>query len=200
MRQAAITVTHAGRDRITFMLRWSPRCGFVVPALTAGIIGARYGHMSAIGKGPGDNASDHTVGDTQCNCAAIRQAARRVTRLYDQALAPAGLRITQYPILVWLASAGPVTMSVLADRMVMDRATLGHNLRPLEARGLVTIVAGEDRRSRVVTLTEAGRRTLREARPAWRDAQQTFEAAFGPEDSASLRATMVRLARMDFSG
>jgi DNA-binding MarR family transcriptional regulator len=138
-------------------------------------------------------------GETPCNCAAIRQAARRVTRLYDQALAPAGLRITQYPILAWLAAAGPVTMHVLADRMVMDRATLGHNLRPLQAQGLVTLTAGQDRRSRLVGLTEAGRRKLRDARPAWDAAQRTFEAAFGAEDSAALRATMVRLARLDFS-
>ena len=123
--------------------------------------------------------------ESPCNCGAIRQAARRVTRLYDQALAPSGLRITQYPILSWLVSSGPMTMNVLADRLVMDRATLGHNLRPLEAQGLVTMAAGEDRRSRVVSLTEAGRRKLSEARPAWKAAQKTFEAAFGPEDSAA---------------
>ena len=150
--------------------------------------------MSAI-----DKATDGPAGDTPCNCAVVRQAARRVTRLYDQALAPAGLRITQYPILVWLSTAGPLTMSALADRMVMDRATLGHNLRPLEAQGLLTMTAGEDRRSRVVALTEVGRRKLREARPAWRAAQKTFETAFGSEDSAALRATMGRLARLDFN-
>lgn len=149
--------------------------------------------MSIIDKTPDDRTLE-----TPCNCAAIRQAARRVTRLYDQALAPAGLRITQYPVLSWLASAGPMTMNVLAERLAMDRATLGHNLRPLEAQGLVTLAAGEDRRSRVVTLTNAGRHKLREARPAWHKAQHTFEAAFGPDDSAALRATMVRLARLDF--
>jgi len=138
--------------------------------------------------------------DSTCNCAAIRQAARRVTRLYDQALAPSGLRITQYPILSWLAVAGPMTMNILADRMVMDRATLGHNLRPLEAQGLVAMRAGEDRRSRIVSLTDEGKRKLAEARPAWHAAQKKFETAFGPEDSAALRATMVRLARLDFGG
>ncbi len=148
--------------------------------------------MSANGK-PVD-----VKGESACNCAVIRQAARRVTRLYDQALASSGLRITQYPILVWLASAGPSTMSALAARMIMDRATLGHNLRPLEAQGLITMTAGEDRRSRVVSLTEVGRRKLREARPAWEMAQQSFEAAFGAEESAALRATMARLARLDF--
>jgi DNA-binding MarR family transcriptional regulator len=167
-----------------------------VPAgspLTVPDTGARYGHMTVI-----DKMVDNATAETSCNCGAIRQAARRVTRLYDQALAPFGLRITQYPILVWLASAGPATMRVLADRMVMDRATLGHNLRPLEAQGLVTMVPGEDRRSRVVALTEVGRRKLREARPAWHAAQTAFEATFGPEDSAALRTTLTRLARLDF--
>lgn len=150
---------------------------------------ARYGHMTVIDK----------TADVTCNCAAIRQAARRVTRLYDQALAPAGLRITQYPILSWLSAVGPMTMNVLAGRMVMDRATLGHNLRPLEAQGLVTMRRGEDRRSRIVALTETGARRLAEARPAWREAQKTFEAAFGADDAAALRTTMARLARLDFS-
>jgi DNA-binding MarR family transcriptional regulator len=154
--------------------------------------------MSVIGKAAASETAHDRLAESPCNCAVIRQAARRVTRLYDQALAPVGLRITQYPILAWLAASGPVTMSVLADRMVMDRATLGHNLRPLEAQGLVTMTAGADRRSRMVALTEVGRRKLREARPAWRAAQETFEAAFGPEDSAALRDTMVRLARLDF--
>jgi DNA-binding MarR family transcriptional regulator len=156
--------------------------------------------MSVIGKRLDDKAGDHAAAETPCNCAAIRQAARRVTRLYDQALAPCGLRITQYPILSWLAAIGPMTMNVLAERIGMDRATIGHNLRPLEARGLVTMAAGTDRRSRVVTLTAAGRQLLNEARPAWKAAQKTFEAAFGKEDSAALRATMLRLARLDFAG
>jgi DNA-binding MarR family transcriptional regulator len=155
--------------------------------------------MSVIGKPVDDRAGSHAAAETPCNCASIRQAARRVTRLYDQALAPCGLRITQYPVLSWLAATGPMTMHVLAERIGVDRATLGHNLRPLEARGLVTMVAGNDRRSRVVALTAAGRQLLNDARPAWKTAQITFETAFGKEDSAALRATMLRMARLDFA-
>ena len=140
------------------------------------------------------------TGDTACTCAALRQAARRVTRLYDQALAPAGLRITQYPILAWLAASGPSTMTVLAARLGLDRATLGHNLRPLEARGLVTLAAGEDKRSRMVKLTDAGRLSLAAARPAWETAQAAFEAAFGAGEAVALRATLGRVARLEFPG
>src|SRR5215212_8694112 len=101
-----------------------------------------------------------TAGRTRCNCLALRQAARRVTQFYDQALAPVGLRITQYPILAWIAAEGPMPMKALADLLVMDRATLGHNLRPLLTAGLVELAVGEDRRSRTVTLTDAGRQRL----------------------------------------
>ena len=91
-----------------------------------------------------------------------------------------------------------MTMSVLAACMVMDRATLGHNLRPLEASGLVRIAIGLDRRSRVVTLTDAGREKFTQARPHWRVAQRAFEAAFGEADSAALRTALTRLAGIDF--
>ena len=135
--------------------------------------------------------------ETICTCDAIRRAARRVTRLYDRALAPFGLRITQYPILTRLAIDGPTPIGVLAARLVMDRATLGHNLRPLLAEGLLVLETGADRRGRVVTLTEAGRARLRAARLAWEAAQATFDEAFGAEDTAALRATLGRVARLD---
>ena len=111
-------------------------------------------------------------------------------------LAASGLRITQYPILVRLAGAGPATMHVLAEQLLLDRATLGHNLRPLEAQGLVAMATGTDRRSRVVAITEAGRQKLREARPAWTAAQVGFEAAFGTGDAVALRGLMAKVARL----
>ena len=132
---------------------------------------------------------------TICNCAAVREAARATTRFYDQALAPFGLRITQYSILSRLA-AGPATVSGLAERMLLDRATMGHDLRPLEAAGLVASRPGTDRRSRVVTLTEAGQAARERARPAWQAAQAAFEAAFGAEDAAAMRRIMARVARL----
>lgn len=143
------------------------------------------------------SASDKPV-DPICNCAAIRRAARHVTRLYDQALAPHDLRITQYPVLAWLAEEGSMPMNLLATRLGVDRATMGHNLRPLEARGFVTLSPGEDRRNRIVTLTEAGRAKLREAWPAWKTAQRLFENAFGRADAAAMRTTMTEIASLEF--
>jgi DNA-binding MarR family transcriptional regulator len=134
---------------------------------------------------------------TRCNCLALRQATRRVTQLYDQALAPTGLRITQYAILAKLAGRA-TTMKALAETMVMDRATLGHNLRPIEAQGLVSLSVGSDRRSRVVALTQAGEARLSEGRRFWLAAQRRFEASYGESEAASLRRTLTALARRDF--
>ena len=72
----------------------------------------------------------------ECTCLAVRQPARHVTQFYDQYLAPAGLRTTQFSILAKLKRQGPMTINVLADQLVMDRTTLGRNILPLEAKVL----------------------------------------------------------------
>src|SRR5437016_3902970 len=77
-----------------------------------------------------------------CTCGSLRKASRRISQFYDSALAPAGIKSTQFAILSEVARgsiAGPVTMCELAAAMVMDRSTLGHNLRPLERDDLVVL-------------------------------------------------------------
>src|ERR1700739_2109702 len=101
-----------------------------------------------------------------CNCGALRQAARRVTKLYDDALAGTGLGVNQYSILSRLNRVGPSTIQDLARLLVMDRSTLGHLLRPLEKRGFVKLkVSKQDRRSRIVALTQTGAAVVTKARP-----------------------------------
>ena len=133
-----------------------------------------------------------------CNCLSLRQATRRVTQLYDQALAPLDLRATQYSLLREIARLGPVGLNALAETMVMGRATLGHNVRPLEARGLVRIATGADRRSREVSATGAGRALLAEAHALWRRAQKIYEDGVGAEGAAALRAALHRVADTEF--
>lgn len=141
-----------------------------------------------------------TGGDPEiCNCAALRQAARHVTRLYDDALAPVGIGLNQFSVLARIDRAGPSAVQDLARRLVMDRSTLGHLLRPLEGRGLVKLRASErDRRSRVVTLTAAGKALLARARPLWARAQARFERGFGARPAANLRMRLGRITTLDF--
>jgi DNA-binding MarR family transcriptional regulator len=127
----------------------------------------------------------------ECTCLAVRQAARHITQFYDQHLARAGLRTTQFSILARLRRQGPVTINALADELVMDRTTLGRNILPLERDGLISVAPlRTDRRSKELRLTDAGLERLRAARKGWGEAQTQFAAAFGEERTAVLRALM----------
>jgi len=134
----------------------------------------------------------------ECTCLAVRQAARRITQFYDQHLAPAGLRTTQFSILARLRSLGPMTINALADELVMDRTTLGRNILPLEREGLISVAPGRtDRRSRELRLTDSGLARLRAARKGWKEAQTQFAAAFGDERTVGLRALMRDVSAAD---
>jgi len=123
-----------------------------------------------------------------------------VTQLYDQALAPIELRSTQFSLLVEIQRLGPISLIPLAQVMVTDRATLGHNIRPLQARGLVKLTVGADRRSREVSLTKAGRRILAEASTRWKAAQEVFESQIGRKQAAMLRALLHQVSQSEFAG
>ncbi|WP_407528989.1 MarR family winged helix-turn-helix transcriptional regulator [Methylobacterium oryzisoli] len=137
-----------------------------------------------------------------CSCSAVRQAARHLTRLYDETLAPTGLGLNQYSILAKIDRHGSLPIQDLAALLVMDRSTLGHLVRPLQQRGLVTIrPSEEDGRKRVVALTEQGGALLSSARPLWKTTEDRFQASFGEDAAAELRAMMRVVTMVDlFSG
>ena len=120
-----------------------------------------------------------------------RQAARHITQFYDQHLAPAGLRTTQFSILAKLRRLGPMTINALADELVMDRTTLGRNILPLIREGLLGAAPKRtDRRSKELRLTKAGIERLDDACKGWRQAQTRFATLFGEERAVGLRALL----------
>ena len=133
-----------------------------------------------------------------CTCGSLRKASRRVSQFYDTALAPVGIKSTQFSILAEVdrgSLEGPVTMCELAAAMVMDRSTLGHNLRPLERDYLVTLrLSDDDRRKRYVELTKKGKLLLRKSRRLWQRAEGRFETIFGKESAAELREVLLNIA------
>ncbi len=137
--------------------------------------------------------------DSVCNCLSLRQATRRVTQLYDQAIAPLELRATQYSLLRQVDLRGPMALNPLAEVMVMSRATLGHNVRPLEQRGLLKLAVGKDRRSREVSITPAGRRIVARGMAMWQQAQRVFEKEIGGAEAATLRAMLHRVSAAEFA-
>jgi DNA-binding MarR family transcriptional regulator len=114
-----------------------------------------------------------------CACHRVRTAARAVTRAYDEALRPVGLRATQLSVLVAAAVNNALSITALAKFMGMDRSTLTRNLRPLEVDGLIAVGREGWRRSRTLEITRKGRSRLRDAMPLWENAQRALQKKLG---------------------
>ena len=129
-----------------------------------------------------------------CTCTRIRRLARRVTQHYDRALAPCGLRVTQFALLSRLVRPEAMAIGPLADALDMDRTTLTRNLRPLVDAKLVALASSRsDARVREVRLTAAGRRRHDEAKRLWRHAQDAINRTWGDDEVASLHVLFDRL-------
>ena len=131
-----------------------------------------------------------------CACHKVRMAARAVTRAYDEALRPTGLRATQLSVLVAVATGEATSIAALAQLLGMDRSTLTRNLGPLEKEGLITVGAEGWRRSRALEITRKGQSRLREALPLWKKAQDMLKSRLGSSDWSAAHASMDSLARV----
>ena len=116
-----------------------------------------------------------------CTCFNVRRASRAVTQFYDDIMAPSGIKATQFTMLGAVALMGPASVTRLAEHLALDRTTLTRNLKVLADQELVSISAGEDRRERVVKLTENGQAAIDRATPVWHEAQDALTAQFGEE-------------------
>lgn len=116
-----------------------------------------------------------------CACFNLRKASRVVTRHFDEILKPSGLLITQFTILVAVAMAKSGTIDELAEILVMDRTTLTRNLKPLEREEWLKSESGQDRRTRVISLTPNGEAALALALPLWKQAQTVVEEVLGQQ-------------------
>src|ERR1700748_2571364 len=113
--------------------------------MASGAIVAKRATAMTIEKSP----PDYLPKAEDCNCFAVRSAARHISQFYDQFLMPIGLRTTQFSILAKLKRLGPLTSNALQEEMVMDRTTLARNILPLERDGLIEVKPVEtDRRAK----------------------------------------------------
>jgi DNA-binding MarR family transcriptional regulator len=127
-----------------------------------------------------------------CACANLRKAARVVTQIFDAALAPSGLKCTQFTLLVTARLAGEETVNGLAEKMVMDRTTMSRNLRPLVRAGMLEAIPGEDSRTRLIRISAEGKRALSHAYPMWEAAQEEVVGALGRERFEALLGDVSR--------
>jgi DNA-binding MarR family transcriptional regulator len=114
-----------------------------------------------------------------CTYFTVRKATRVLADAFDEALRPHELRGTQFSLLALIGAMEESTVGRLAGLMAADRTTLTRTLAPLEREGLVASEPGNDRRERVLRLTEAGRLRLAAAYPAWAATQADIVARLG---------------------
>jgi len=120
-------------------------------------------------------------GTSGCAAYQFRRTSRAVARLYDTALAPSGIRSTQFALLTAIAKLQPVAISRVAEILVIDLTTMTRSLKLLEKEGLVQIAPRGARRQRLLTLTSKAEKALAAAVPLWRQMQARFLAELGKE-------------------
>jgi len=131
--------------------------------------------------------SDRPGAPIPCACFNVRKASRAISHFYDEALHPAGLRGTQYSLLLAISYVGHEGVGVLADVLATDRTTLSRNLRPLLDSGWVKPVRDDDRRKRTFQLTDEGRAKMEVAIPLWERAQERVAVGLGEDTFEKLR-------------
>ena len=136
----------------------------------------------------------HRVRDT-CLCLHVQRAARALARRFDEALRPHGLTNGQFSLMMALNRPVPAAMGPVAAMLAMDRTTLTAALKPLRHRGLVEVSPDPaDRRSRLLTLTPAGRAVLAGAVPVWERTHDAVEATLPGGEASRLRRDLRALA------
>lgn len=139
-----------------------------------------------------------TSPSADCHNRALRHASRRLGQVYDDFMAPVGMRATQFSLLARLHKLGAVSINTLAAEMGLDRTTLGRNVLPLQRDGLIAIEADEaDKRSKQLRLTPLGAERLEQGRGQWAKAQAAFERKFGKERAAMLRDLLREVAELE---
>jgi DNA-binding MarR family transcriptional regulator len=130
----------------------------------------------------------------ECNCNAMRKASRQISRLYDAHLEPTGLRITQFLTLATLNEVESAPINALAERLDVERTAMGKMVGFLARDGLIRLrPSPTDGRSRLIELTEKGRRIHAQASPLWRAAQRQFEQLNGAQNVTELRQALRRM-------
>ena len=133
-------------------------------------------------------------GTGYCASFNFRRTARAVTKLYDEALQPAGIRSTQFAILVGVRKEQPVAIGKLGEILVIDRTTLTRSLQLLQREGLLTVSKRGEKRQRFVSVTPKGDAVLARAVPVWREMQARFVKTIGDSYWQDLRGELERLA------
>jgi DNA-binding MarR family transcriptional regulator len=131
---------------------------------------------------------------SECIAVRLRMLNRVITNIYDDALRPLDLKVSQMNILVAAAKKGVVRPADVCDHLHLDVSTLSRNVERMKARGWLEVVPDDaDGRSQPFRLTPQGRKLLAKAAPAWSDAQEQVKQLLGEGIVGQLNQAMKRI-------
>ena len=133
---------------------------------------------------------------TECACFDLRRTTRAVSRMYDDFLRDAGLNITQFSLLRLICVEKDLSISTLGRYMVMDRTSITRALAPLERDRLIYSRAGADKRIRIISVTNKGRKLIESAEPKWRQAQEALMDTIGEDRWRAMSIVLRDTTRM----
>ena len=142
-----------------------------------------------------DLLADYTRRGSECAFANLKMLARVANNVYDDALRPVDLRAGQLALMWAILAAGPVEIGRLGRITITDQTTLSRTIAKLKQARLVQVKPGEDRRVKVVSLTETGRRRFEAAMPYWEEAQRRASELFSLDAVRSIARGARRQAR-----
>jgi DNA-binding MarR family transcriptional regulator len=128
-----------------------------------------------------------------CVCFQLRKASRAITKLYDAALQPSGIRSTQFALLVAIAKKDPITISALGELVVIDTTTLSRSLRKLEQAEYIKMVEGKNGRERLMRMTAKGWQVLQKSLPLWKRIQAEVVSELVAPGWAEIQQSLERL-------
>ncbi|HEY6395104.1 MAG TPA: MarR family winged helix-turn-helix transcriptional regulator [Candidatus Binataceae bacterium] len=131
--------------------------------------------------------------ERECVGFRVRKLNRMVTAIYDGALASAGLKTSQFTVLVAVSNREKVRPSELTKLLQMDESTLSRNVERMCARGWLRLEQNEDRRSHLIEVTDKGQALIRKCLPAWQRAQEEVSQRLGADSVAALRSALRKL-------
>ena len=114
--------------------------------------------------------------ESECVGARIRIINRKVTRMYDDALRPLGIKFSQMNILTFITVRGPIQAFKIAEGLSIEKSTVSRNLNILEENGWIDCLPGSNGNARNVKITRAGRELLKKAAPKWAEVQGKVKA------------------------
>jgi DNA-binding MarR family transcriptional regulator len=122
----------------------------------------------------------------ECVAMRIRTISRVVSRIYDEALRPHGIKATQLSILAVVSILGQAEPREICRTLHLETSTLSRNMSRMRTKGWLTVSSGKDRRAHQVELTPKGNRILMEAFPAWREAQEKVISLLGKRNAGTI--------------